>query len=169
MAEVNPDWNIKVRWIAFLLCKQLKFAIVEPGWHATSIFEHTVSTRTPVHPAYVGSPSMLLRAEVDAKPEDPALQDVDKATAALYEFIQLEDRPLRLPLGKDTLESVKERIKDWHKTYQFCRRFSDDLLRDNFKRREGLDEAVANWSGISYLFSCECIMHQMSFYCAMSI
>ncbi|KAF8548277.1 NAD(P)-binding protein [Imleria badia] len=128
MKEVDPCWNIK-------------FAIVEPGWHATNIIEHTVTPRTPVHPAYVDSPSMLMRAEVNAKHQDSALQDTDKATAALYEFMQLEDRPLRLPLGKDTLGDVRERNEHWLKNYQFCERFSDDLLRDSFKF-EHLKEVV---------------------------
>lgn len=86
---------------------------------------------------------MLARAEVHTKHEDPTTQNVDKATVALYEFVQLETRPLRLPLGKDTLKDVKERSEDWKKIYQFCERFSDDLLPDGvkFEHLKNVDEA----------------------------
>ena len=86
---------------------------------------------------------MLMRADFSTKHEDPALQDVDSATATLYEFIQMEDRPLRLPLGKDTLKDVKERNECWRKTYQFCEKFSDDLLRGTFERLQDVVQVKA--------------------------
>ena len=52
----------------------------------------------------------------------------------------MEDRPLRLPLGKDTLGGVKERNECWRKTYQFCEKFSDDLLRGTFGGLENVVE-----------------------------
>ncbi|KIJ60728.1 hypothetical protein HYDPIDRAFT_31951 [Hydnomerulius pinastri MD-312] len=116
-AEIPPEWNIKC-------------VILEAGWHHTDIIGDT--PRAPVHPAYQdpNSAAHLTRVAIDNMYSNPNLQDVDKASLAIYEFMELEEKPLRFPLGKDTVQAVKRRIETMQHTVQVCERFSNDLLKD---------------------------------------
>ncbi|KIJ64106.1 hypothetical protein HYDPIDRAFT_40752 [Hydnomerulius pinastri MD-312] len=116
-AELLPEWNIK-------------FVILESGWHRTDIIRET--PRAPAHPAYQdpSSPAHLTRVAIDNLYNDPNIQDVDKASLAIYEFVQLEEKPLHFPLGKDTVQAVKRRIDTMKHTLEVCERFSNDLLKD---------------------------------------
>ncbi|KAF9805190.1 hypothetical protein IEO21_09166 [Rhodonia placenta] len=97
--ELDPAWNIKL-------------ILVEPGWFRTGIA--SAALRAPVHPAYKESPGVVKFREWAAtnplEPGDPA-----KAAEAILKIADLPDPPLRFPLGRDCIASVKNR---------------DDKLRD---------------------------------------
>lgn len=84
--ELPPEWNIKM-------------TIIEPGGFQTDFVSRSLN-RSPLHPAYANSPiSHHLRKYI----EEPGLfkGDVAKAVKAMIKVADMEDPPIRLPLGPD--------------------------------------------------------------------
>ncbi|KAH7923034.1 NAD(P)-binding protein [Leucogyrophana mollusca] len=96
-AELEPEWNIKV-------------VILEPGWFRTKIILET--PRVPSHPAYQSpsSHAMQTRREIDTVHDSEEIQDVDKASIVIYNFLRSGCAALRLPLGKDCIHEIEQKI-----------------------------------------------------------
>ncbi|TFK83788.1 NAD(P)-binding protein [Polyporus arcularius HHB13444] len=91
--ELLPEWNIKA-------------TIIEPGGFRTRFVE-AAFVRTPAAPAYnkPHAPGVFMRKIT----EDPSIfvGDVAKAAKAMVRIAGLEDPPIRIQLGTDSLMAVK--------------------------------------------------------------
>ncbi|KAH7927478.1 NAD(P)-binding protein [Leucogyrophana mollusca] len=116
-AELEPEWNIRV-------------LIIEPGWFRTKIILET--PRVPSHPAYQSpsSHAMQTRREIDTVYDSEEIQDVDKASIAIYNFLRSGCAALRLPLGKDSIHETEQKIARLTDTVKDCRKWSEDLAFD---------------------------------------
>ncbi|THG94377.1 hypothetical protein EW026_g7084 [Hermanssonia centrifuga] len=95
-SELDPEWNIKI-------------TLVEFGGFETRGRDSLV--RAPPHAAYLkpslasaASRSYLLNKNVRIS------GDAGKAIAKVYNLAQLEDPPLRLPLGNDAVTGFREKV-----------------------------------------------------------
>lgn len=57
--------------------------------------------------------------------------DVNKAIVKIYELAGLDNPPLRLPLGKDVVNSVKAQIASLTETVDKYESWSENLTLDN--------------------------------------
>lgn len=112
--ELDPAWNIKV-------------TIIEPGPFRTKLV--TENTKIlPQLPAYADpkSPSSQLRAYFSQE-EDPTDGDADKAVVAMEKLVHIDNPPLRLPLHRMTVASIKEKMQNILEDVQAYESWSDDL------------------------------------------
>ncbi len=113
-AELDPEWNIKVRisslmlfpWLTF----HLKVTLIEPGAFITKgVTENMV--KVPAHPAYANTSlsSHATRAFLDNAATAGA--DPDKAVKRFYKLAHLPEPPLRFLVGKDAVATARQQMK----------------------------------------------------------
>ncbi|KAI0790750.1 NAD(P)-binding protein [Abortiporus biennis] len=117
IAELDPEWNIKV-------------AMVEPGMFRTSF--NSIQPYPP-HPAYkkksLGANivrKLLTDMTLNVMPGDPV-----KAVQQMYKLTVMPDPPLRLALGKDCVNAIREQLTKMLDDVDKYEDWSDDLLVDN--------------------------------------
>ncbi|KAJ3554936.1 hypothetical protein NM688_g2847 [Phlebia brevispora] len=96
--ELDPEWNIKI-------------TMIEPGGFMTRGINNVAIC--PPHPAYtkltlptVGTRKLLTDEHLKLP------NDLDKGVEKIYELSKLENPPLRLPLGKDSIGAIKAQIEE---------------------------------------------------------
>ncbi|BGP12898.1 hypothetical protein JCM10213_005149 [Rhodosporidiobolus nylandii] len=96
--ELDPAWNIKV-------------TVVEPGAFRTNLVNN-VAALAP-HPAY-SSPSLAVNQFRAALADWPIKGDPTKAAKVILKLFEVpaQDRPRRLVLGEDALETIKIKAKE---------------------------------------------------------
>ena len=72
----------------------------------------------------------MFRAAIHAPGGFPAPGNLNKAVAKIYELAGVENPPLRLPLGKDSLESIRGHLANVSAEVEKYRSWSDDLALD---------------------------------------
>lgn len=140
--ELDPAWNIKV-----LICGKLQFtskyqdiqlttptlqiSLFEPGNFRTEVWDS--APRLPIPEHYLApSAGYATAAAVFATLSAPDFKmgDARKGTQKVYDLSKLENPPLRLVLGQDSIESVRghlERVKEDIGKYES---WSDDVRED---------------------------------------
>jgi len=91
--ELDPEWNIRI-------------VIIEPGWFRTNVTgEKLVSV--PVHPAYDKPhlPTAIVHNHLASRPL--VRGDTAKAVEVIYRIGNMPEPPLRFPLGKDCVATVR--------------------------------------------------------------
>jgi hypothetical protein len=86
----------------------------------------------PVHPAYT-SPSLITSVIRKIVPEAVLPGDADKATKVIYDLFSDggdEGLPLRIPLGKDSIEALRKKVGEPTTGVDKVKKYSDDLLHD---------------------------------------
>ncbi|EGN97096.1 hypothetical protein SERLA73DRAFT_74810 [Serpula lacrymans var. lacrymans S7.3] len=113
--ELEPQWNIKV-------------TIVEPGPFRTKIVQENLREE-PQHPAYSKpeSGSSRFRAFVHSSTFGG---DADKFVAAVVRLVDADEAPVRLPLHKNTIVSVREKAQSLNDDADRYASWSDDLYFD---------------------------------------
>ncbi|KAF8660896.1 hypothetical protein AX16_001525 [Volvariella volvacea WC 439] len=103
--ELDHSWNIKV-------------TLVEAGYFRTMLAAKSAG-KIPAHPAYT---------QVATSAGAPILVgDPDKHSQAIFRLAALENPPLRLVLGKDARENIREKLNKLSKEFEECEDWSDDL------------------------------------------
>ncbi|EIN11445.1 NAD(P)-binding protein [Punctularia strigosozonata HHB-11173 SS5] len=115
--ELDPAWNIKV-------------TIIEPGMFGTRLLVDGTGEPKPIHPAYntSTSPTKALRDMIAAN--SPLLgspQDVTKGAREIYRLAGLESPPERLPLGKDSVAAIRDKLESQLKELAAYESWSSDL------------------------------------------
>jgi hypothetical protein len=85
----------------------------------------------PIPPAYdtPTSPTKIWR-EVIRTPNHPArpvLGDPEKAVEQIYKLRQVENPPYRLPIGKDAIQLIREKLEEQLKELAAYESWSSDL------------------------------------------
>ncbi|KAI0820888.1 NAD-P-binding protein [Trametes gibbosa] len=122
--ELDPAWNIKV-------------AMIEPGAFKTAVMNlGTNMVLVPQHPAYA-DPALPVRLMRDAflkaggvdvdSPAELALADTVPAVAKIIALSRLANPPMHLPLGKDAVGFVREKIRTLSAEVEEYASWSDDL------------------------------------------
>ncbi|KAK7691653.1 hypothetical protein QCA50_005052 [Cerrena zonata] len=120
--ELDPAWNIKV-------------TLLQPAMFDTP--GRTNLINTPPHPAYTSPtstsksplPSVLTRQYVTM----PFPGDTAKAAAAIYKLSELENPPMRLPLGKHAVRLAREKMDAVKKDVDMYEAWSEGLELDGAK------------------------------------
>jgi NAD(P)-dependent dehydrogenase (short-subunit alcohol dehydrogenase family) len=111
-SELDPRWNIRM-------------LILEPGGTKSEFTKQSVAAEgVPRHPAYA-DPKLPVNLMLEAL-MDPALSDgfveAESVAKTLFEVLQGEELPLRLPTGKDAFSAIKgkemakmEELEKWRK------------------------------------------------------
>ena len=137
--EVHPDWNIKVSIISVhsehrrLTCSLNKITAVEPGAFSTELGAKRETA--PRHPAYTDPTMMtsLVRGAFEQSASEAATfpySDTAKGVEKLYELSLLDSPPLRLPLGPDGVQWVREHIASLSTDVDKYASWSDGLTSD---------------------------------------
>ncbi|KAI0668252.1 hypothetical protein C8Q78DRAFT_993729 [Trametes maxima] len=122
-SELDPAWNIKV-------------TLIEPGAFKTSVFEQDRMVVVPAPPVYdtPSLPGWHLRGAVlknagqaydttaELKQADPA-----KAVAKIIELGRLENPPLRFAVGKDSIVSIRGKLKKVEEELDAYESWSENL------------------------------------------
>jgi len=106
----------------------LQVTILEPGPFRTKC--PTVNMITdPVHPAYTDPslPTTQLRS-IFANPNPIFNGDPEKFAEAVYRVAYLEDPPLRLPIHRASLVTLREKGRELLETAQKWESWSEDVL-----------------------------------------
>ncbi|OJT12140.1 hypothetical protein TRAPUB_11317 [Trametes pubescens] len=114
VSEIDPAWNIKI-------------TIIEPGGFRTEGKEKVVFA--PEHPAYSNPnlPVTQMRKHWDSfSPKGDAQKGVD----AFYKIASLENPPLRVPLGKDSIAMLRKKIASLTADVDNYEYLSEDLEVD---------------------------------------
>ncbi|KAH7881764.1 hypothetical protein F5I97DRAFT_1415692 [Phlebopus sp. FC_14] len=112
-AELDPRWNIKV-------------TILEPGPFRTNCPGINVVV-DPVHPAYTDTAlSSMQWRSVDVNAVFNG--DPDKFAEIIYRTAYLEDPPLRLPVHKASLRSLRQKAKELLDAADEWETWSEDIL-----------------------------------------
>jgi hypothetical protein len=107
--------------------------MVEPGMFATRMLTGSdEGAPRPIPQAYdtPTSPTKILR-EIIATPNHPALGtpgNPEKAAVQIYKLAQVENPPYRLPLGKDAIQVVREKLEEQLKEVAVYESWSSDLV-----------------------------------------
>jgi hypothetical protein len=82
-----------------------------------------------VHPAYIDA-SLATSILRKAIPDAVFPGDADKVTKVIYELFggEAENLPLRIPLGKDTIQALRSQIKQLTTDGDGVEKYSDDLV-----------------------------------------
>ena len=72
----------------------------------------------------------MFRAAIHAPGGFPAPGNLNKAVAKIYELAGVENPPLRLPLGKDSLESIRGHLANVSAEVEKYQAWSDNLTLD---------------------------------------
>ncbi|KAH7908700.1 hypothetical protein BJ138DRAFT_1157034 [Hygrophoropsis aurantiaca] len=120
--ELDPKWNIKI-------------VILQAGWHRTKINSRALAARLPGHPAYLdpASPVMQIKGAVEGIDDGNLTQDVDKASRAIFDFLQSPDAEgalVRLPMGKDAIAVTKQKAAALKELGETREKWSADLTID---------------------------------------
>jgi len=110
-----------------LLTHSLKITLLEPSGFKTSAGSYII--RTPIHPAY-DDPSQVpyqFRKALDGLLERG---DPDKAARIIYQLAAHPEPPFCLPLGKDALEVIREKLSSATTEVERFASWSDDLALD---------------------------------------
>jgi hypothetical protein len=86
----------------------------------------------PVHPAYTNP--ALATSTMRQNTHNVVLPgDTDKAAKVIYQLFadRTENLPLRIPLGKDTIQALRDRVKMLTTEADSVEKYSDDLAHDN--------------------------------------
>jgi hypothetical protein len=83
----------------------------------------------PVHPAYT-SPSLITSVIRKIVPEAVLPGDADKVIYDLFSDGGDEGLPLRIPLGKDSIEALRKKVGEPTTGVDKVKKYSDDLLHD---------------------------------------
>ncbi|KIJ18291.1 hypothetical protein PAXINDRAFT_72082 [Paxillus involutus ATCC 200175] len=110
--ELDPTWNIKV-------------TIIEPGVFRTKMNYRQNGKVIAQHPAYANPTSPSSQTRASLTPEIDG--DADKATAAMEKLVHLDHPPLRIPLHKQAVADVKEKIRNVLDEVHTYESWSDDL------------------------------------------
>ncbi|THG96423.1 hypothetical protein EW026_g5403 [Hermanssonia centrifuga] len=116
-SELDPEWNIKI-------------TLVEFGGFETKGRDNMV--QVPAHAAYL-KPS-LVSAATRSYLLNTSVRiggDAVKAIAKVYDLAQLENPPLRLPLGKDTVAGFREKLAKIVADVDRYESWSEGLTADN--------------------------------------
>ncbi|KAH9914373.1 NAD-P-binding protein [Epithele typhae] len=123
--EVHPDWNIKI-------------TCVEPGAFGSTGIQHKLQL-VPQHPAY-SDPSLTVsivrRSFAEGVNDGDAAarfghSDAVKGVARIYELSKLDDPPMHLPLGLDSVAFLSEYAEGVRKDVEEYASWSDDLEKRN--------------------------------------
>ncbi|KAG1731849.1 uncharacterized protein EDB91DRAFT_1252005 [Suillus paluster] len=111
--ELPPSWNIKI-------------CIIEPGAFYTNGINAGVLL--PQHPAYTDDSfaTSVLRRRLDAAVFDG---DAEKFARTVYQVVQGEKIPQRLPMGLDAIEMLTAKIESLKATVTETAGWSKDLKR----------------------------------------
>ncbi|KAH9849469.1 NAD-P-binding protein [Lenzites betulinus] len=114
VAELDPAWNIKI-------------TLIEPGGFLTSGQDKIVWT--PEHPAY-SNPELPSNKIRQLKDNFPLTGDSKKAAGAFWKIAALEDPPLRVPLGKDSINLLRKKLAFYTADLEKYEYLSEDLEVD---------------------------------------
>ncbi|KAJ8462673.1 hypothetical protein ONZ45_g17851 [Pleurotus djamor] len=115
--ELDPTWNIKI-------------TNIQPGFFKTGVHDGRIPTLDP-HPAYSANPnspvaqSRKVFAEADTQ---VSFGDPKKAVQKVYELSLLEEPPMWLPLGKDSVGLILGQVEEVGRVVRSYASWSDDLL-----------------------------------------
>ncbi|KAI0820889.1 NAD-P-binding protein [Trametes gibbosa] len=123
--ELDPAWNIKV-------------AIIEPGAFRTAVMNlGTNMVLVQQHPAYTNPalPGSQMRdaalkaagVDGDSDMDHEARADPAPAVAKIISLSRLSNPPMHFPLGKDSVEFVREKIRTLTAEVEEYAPWSDDL------------------------------------------
>ncbi|KAH9944674.1 NAD(P)-binding protein [Amylocystis lapponica] len=113
-AEIAPEWNIKI-------------TVADVGGFHTEIVGN--SAIAVPHPAYDGPDSIAtkVRQFVKSHAQLP-VGDPQKGVQVLYKLANLADPPLRFPLGKDSVEAIKQKSASLLAVVQQYESWSEGLV-----------------------------------------
>ncbi|KAI0763680.1 hypothetical protein BC629DRAFT_971719 [Irpex lacteus] len=114
--EIDPDWNVKISLIEFGTFRTPALGKVAP---------------IPLPEAYKSPNSGVIKAEKLYDAADTSQQkigDPRKAAAKVYELSNLENPPLRLLLGQDTLQYVRRQLDRISSDAEGYSSWSTDIL-----------------------------------------
>ena len=87
---------------------------------------------TEPHPAYTKETlATTIVRNVLLSPNLKLPNDLDKGIAKIYELSKLQNPPVRLQLGKDSIQAVRTQIASVAGELDHYESWSDDLLRDD--------------------------------------
>lgn len=93
--ELRPEWNIKI-------------TLIEPG--ATNTEAAGTFATTPAHAAYTAADSVVTNVRGGFQSMMTNGADVKLAVVEVYKLSELEQPPLRLPLGKDSINIIRQQL-----------------------------------------------------------
>ena len=107
----------------------MQISIIEPGGYNTKGLNNSYDA--PPHPAY-GKPNLpsFVARSILSDPNYVLPGDLNKGVAKIYELACLQNPPLRLPLGKDAVESVKAQLASVTAEVEKYESWSDNLALD---------------------------------------
>jgi hypothetical protein len=113
-AELLPEWNIKL-------------TLIEPGGFRTEYSKGSLNV-APTHPAYEKSPAAALKSYLKSyTPKgDPA-----KAAQAMIKVVNMENPPMRIPLGTDALAMMKAKLKSMSEELEKYKNIGNSCLADD--------------------------------------
>lgn len=136
--ELDPVWNIKVRCSFPATVSSAppcadampcKITLLEPGPFRTEFSERNFRP-LPQHPAYADP--ALPRSQVCKYIGSPELfdGDVSKAMVVIKKVSQLENPPVRFPLHKRTVATLRERAKEYSDLADGYESWVEDLYHE---------------------------------------
>ena len=140
--ELDPAWNIKVRiceepqstrnhWDIQLTTSTPQISLFEPGNFRTEVWDS--APRLPIPEQYLAPEAGYAQAAaVFAKLSAPNFKmgDPRKGTQKVYDLSKLENPPLRLVLGRDSIESVRGQLEHIKGDIGKYESWSDDVRED---------------------------------------
>jgi len=115
--ELNPEWNIKI-------------TLIEPGGFRTEIFKKGIYT-TPLE-VYKGSPAEMTRAYTSQWiPEGDPL----KAAQVIFRISNEPNPPLRLALGNDAVDQIKQKLESVKKELELWEEVSRSTAFEDQKQK----------------------------------
>ncbi|KAK0103529.1 hypothetical protein ONS95_005550 [Cadophora gregata] len=112
--ELHPNWNVKI-------------LIAEPGAIKSTAFNINILAEREIHPAYSDSecPTNKTRQWL-AKPDlEEGFTPADEMARTLFEAVEKQDLPLRLPLGQDSWQTIYKDVSEGVQALKQCRNLSE--------------------------------------------
>ncbi|EIW78185.1 NAD(P)-binding protein [Coniophora puteana RWD-64-598 SS2] len=113
--ELDPAWNIK-------LC------LVEPGQFDTN--GPNVTPVFPIHPAYAENKSLPSHSMRTSTTGVQFNGDTTKLAKAVYDVVASGNISLRLPMGLDAVQFMKNKARALQETAESTEKWSADILRE---------------------------------------
>ncbi|OSX66733.1 hypothetical protein POSPLADRAFT_1053348 [Postia placenta MAD-698-R-SB12] len=112
--SLDPAWNIKI-------------TLVIPGWFRTDIMAGSM-IRVPIHPAYAHLPVAAVHDQLDANPLMSG--DTAKGVEVIYRVASMPDPPLRFPLGKDSVQNIRDHMEELRATLDQYESWSEQVAAE---------------------------------------